>query len=157
MPAIRKPLRKRFEDRSWVVRFRHPLSQKVVRVSLGHDQREADGKLLELNRVFMDSAQWAKPRELSKDLFDAWNGGKSGVRVSKNGVAVNGQEIKTSDATTAGLMSVIEELTSDLAASRAEATKYRKQLEQVLGRKVRVGPVPTLRESQVQSSICRTR
>lgn len=146
MPAIRKALQKKFEDRLWVVRFRHPLSQKVMRISLGPDQHIADGKLTLLNRVFLDSTKWAAP-DLPKDLLDAWNGAKAGVRVNPHGIVVDGVAIPVSAGSTAAMMSVIERLTGELAQARAEATSYRKQLESVLGRKVRVGPAPILREA----------
>jgi len=152
MPALRVPITKKYESLLWVCRFKHPLSKKTIRVALGPDQKTADGKLLQLNRAFMDQTQWANPTCLtSKDVRDAWNGAKAGVRVTKRGLEVDGISIDTND-TEAGSAyeSIIAQLANELAETRAEATKYRRQLEAVLGSKIRSGPCPTLCEALVE-------
>jgi len=55
MPAVRKALTIDTEGLQYVVRFKHPLSKKIVRWVMGQrpDEREAQTRLDKLNAVLL--------------------------------------------------------------------------------------------------------
>jgi len=151
MPAPRKPLTVLQEQKSYVVRFRHPVSQKVLRWKLGRfplDAQIAESKVNALNRVFLNEAQWLNPG-LPADLKEMWIGAKAGVRIlpSGEGVAVDGVKVAATETNIAAYLAIIEGLQNELAAERAEKLKFKRQTEHLMGGKVREGPSPTLQQA----------
>jgi integrase len=151
MPAPRKPLTLELEGNFYVVRFRHPTSQKVVRWKMGKyplETEAAESRFRALNRVFLNEAEWLEPN-LPHDLKEMWKGAKAGVRFvgKEKQLQVDGQPVESTVINTGKLYAIIENLTTDLAAARAEASKFRRLYEGSIGRKSREGASPTLQQA----------
>lgn len=150
MPKPRKALRLRQEEKSLVVRMRHPLSQKVLRIWLGKypdDGKTAQAKLDTLNRVFLDPAQWHDPQGLSEELSKVWRDASLGVQVKGGKVTVDGATVNPTPGQMAAMAAAIETLQRQLAESNQQTHKYKKLYEASAGRKARIGPSPTLRQA----------
>jgi integrase len=123
----------------WRVRFRHPLAQTAVRIFLGAAD-VAQKHLDELNAVFLAPAHWrALPGGASEWLRSVWGG----HRWAKGPAAA---------AQLDGAAEAELRVAHDAALRRiGELERKIRELEQLyraaVGRKVRLGPSPTLRES----------
>ena len=149
MGRIRKPLKPSYEGNSMVVRFAHPLLKRTVRVNLGSPGRQAQDHLDALNRIFLDERRWHERHDdAPKCVREAWLGPTAGVVLTGDKVTVSGETLPSASAAEqARLAADCERLEHENLALRAEVRKLRRQLEDVLGRKVRTGPAPKLEEA----------
>ena len=140
MPAKRKAIEPKYENKSWVAYFMHPLSKRTVRCRLGTEQAAANAKCAKLNEVFLTPSKWAAPDfGQHEDLKTMWTGKATGVPVRAGE--------KTSAAMAAGLRLSYETLLRDHVALQTDYAKLRRLYEDHTGRRVRSGPCPSLKKA----------
>lgn len=147
MGRIRKPLRCKYEGHRFIVRLRHPLWQRTVRFDLGVTSDEADHNLAALNKVFLNPDLWHHPPEEPVAIMAQWRGTTPTVKLKGKTVTDNGEKVPVKSEEVARLASDVRFLRLENSGLRAEVKRLRKQLEHALGRKIRSGPSPTLKEA----------
>ncbi|MCY3018221.1 MAG: site-specific integrase [Planctomycetota bacterium] len=147
MGRVRKSLRYVYEGRRFIVRLRHPLKQRTVRFDLGATSDEADHNLVALNKVFLNPDLWHRPPEEPTAIMAQWRGTTAAVKLKGKTVTDDGEELPVKSEEVARLASDVRFLRLENSGLRAEVKRLRKQLEHALGRKIRSGPSPTLKEA----------
>jgi len=155
MPAPRKTLEMKNEGQCFVTRFRHPCTTdaRVVRVRLGRERSEAQAFLSQLNTIFLHPQNWHnKPTNVNPEVWNAWRDPLGGVVVSKDGVTVDGQQVtKGGDPRAlvreAALQAKLKFKDQECVELRRQLRTVQKQLEHALGKKLRSGPCPTLKDA----------
>lgn len=94
MARTRKKIEKTFEGKNFVCRFFHPILRQTVRLVLGPDQDQAEGKLRKLNEIFLNEVHWLNPPNDSPEIRDAWLGSNRGVQLTPdNTVKLDGRQV----------------------------------------------------------------
>lgn len=140
MGRVRKPLKPVYEVGGLAVRFVHPVSLRTVRISLGQGSL-ADARLRDLNAIFLDPSVWRDPPATTDpDIKSKWL-----IHCDSKGADVPLD--KPTLAKLATQAAEIQRLTDLVAAKERELVASKKYIEQILGRKMRVGSWPSLEKA----------
>jgi hypothetical protein len=140
MGRARKPLQPKLVAGSYVVRFVHPVKQKTVRIALGGGL-VADARLKALNNIFLNEELWHKPPAENEFIRTEWLRHYSPASDESESRGEEVDELRLELADTKTALGIFKAEVDRLnAANKA----LRKQLDELLGRKHRSAPFPSL-------------
>lgn len=147
MGRTRQALGMKREGSLWVVRFKHPLSKRTVRCSLGNSDAHAGAALGKLNTLFLNEEHWNNPPEGTPQcVLDAWG---AGVSVDGSGTVRRGDKKQAVDsAENAVLRAELDAANAEITRLEASVRQWQKTAEHWKGRRIRKGACPTLAEAK---------
>lgn len=150
MGRIRKAIKSRVTKSGLDAVFKHPLYGKSVRIKLGPPGVAATANLRALNDIFLNPSLWTLPpagndyirSEWLKYSLPATESGKSG-----DPVAVEAKELADLRSELFDTRNSLASALDQLDQANQTIRTQKKQIEELLGRKQRAGPFPSLTQA----------